>query len=119
MGATACATCAAARTSKKANTCTSGAARAATGSCSGLFTTPNSRLTPRFRSSLLARKARRSVMTNRLFKRFREAEPTAEPAASGAKSPREALNEQWLRIRAGLGGSDAIDSMDAVYRAEL
>jgi ferritin-like metal-binding protein YciE len=58
-------------------------------------------------------------MTNRLFKRFREAEPTAEPAASGAKSPREALNEQWLRIRAGLGGSDAIDSMDAVYRAEL
>jgi ferritin-like metal-binding protein YciE len=58
-------------------------------------------------------------MTNRLFKRFREAEPTPEGAASGGKSPREALNEQWLRIRAGLGGSDAIDSMDAVYRAEL
>ena len=58
-------------------------------------------------------------MTHRLFKRFRETEPTAEPAAGAAKSPREALNEQWLRIRAGLGGSDAIDSMDAVYRAEL
>ena len=58
-------------------------------------------------------------MTNRLFKRFRESEPTAEPAAGATKSPREALNEQWLRIRAGLGGSDAIDSMDAVYRAEL
>ena len=57
-------------------------------------------------------------MTNRLFKRFREAEPATE-AAGNAKSPREALNEQWLRIRAGLGGSDAIDSMDAVYRAEL
>jgi ferritin-like metal-binding protein YciE len=58
-------------------------------------------------------------MTNRLFKRFREAEPATEGAAGNAKSPREALNEQWLRIRAGLGGSDAIDSMDAVYRAEL
>ena len=58
-------------------------------------------------------------MTNRLFKRFRESEPTAEPAAGATKSPREALNEQWLRIRAGLGGSDAIDSMEAVYRAEL
>lgn len=59
-------------------------------------------------------------MTNRLFKRFREVEPApAEAPASAAKSPREALNEQWLRIRAGLGGSDAIDSMDAVYRAEL
>jgi ferritin-like metal-binding protein YciE len=58
-------------------------------------------------------------MTNRLFKRFREAEPATEAAAGNAKSPREALNEQWLRIRAGLGGSDAIDSMDAVYRAEL
>jgi ferritin-like metal-binding protein YciE len=58
-------------------------------------------------------------MTNRLFKRFREVERTAEAGAGAAKSPREALNEQWLRIRAGLGGSDAIDSMDAVYRAEL
>jgi ferritin-like metal-binding protein YciE len=58
-------------------------------------------------------------MTNRLFKRFREVEPANEAAAGGVKSPREALNEQWLRIRAGLGGSDAIDSMDAVYRAEL
>ena len=38
---------------------------------------------------------------------------------SSAKSPREMLNEQWLRIRAGLGGSPAIDSLDAVYRAEL
>jgi ferritin-like metal-binding protein YciE len=58
-------------------------------------------------------------MTNRLFKRFRDVDPTAEAPAGAAKSPREALNEQWLRIRAGLGGSDAIDSMDAVYRAEL
>jgi ferritin-like metal-binding protein YciE len=58
-------------------------------------------------------------MTSRLFKRFRETEPATEAAAASAKSPREALNEQWLRIRAGLGGSDAIDSMDAVYRAEL
>jgi ferritin-like metal-binding protein YciE len=58
-------------------------------------------------------------MTNRLFKRFREAEPTTEAAVGSAKSPREALNEQWLRIRAGLGGSDAIASMDDVYRAEL
>jgi ferritin-like metal-binding protein YciE len=38
---------------------------------------------------------------------------------SSAKSPREALNEQWLRIRAGLGGAPAIDSMEEVYRAEL
>jgi ferritin-like metal-binding protein YciE len=37
----------------------------------------------------------------------------------GAKSPREALNEQWLRIRAGLGGAPAIGSMDEVYHAEL
>jgi ferritin-like metal-binding protein YciE len=58
-------------------------------------------------------------MTNRLFKRFRDAAPTTETAAGGMKSPREALNEQWLRIRAGLGGSPAIDSMHAVYRAEL
>jgi ferritin-like metal-binding protein YciE len=57
-------------------------------------------------------------MSTRLFKRSRDPEPAGEPA-SGAKSPREALNEQWLRIRAGLGGSPAIDSMDAVYRAEL
>ena len=62
---------------------------------------------------------RRFAMSTRLFRRFRDAEPAGEAAASGAKSPREALNEQWLRIRAGLGGSPAIDSMDAVYRAEL
>jgi len=59
-------------------------------------------------------------MTTRLFRRSREEEPANEAsAASGSKSPREALNEQWLRIRAGLGGSSAIDSMHAVYRAEL
>jgi ferritin-like metal-binding protein YciE len=59
-------------------------------------------------------------MTTRLFKRFREPEPTtSEAAAGGTKSPREALNEQWLRIRAGLGGSSTIDTMDAVYRTEL
>lgn len=60
-------------------------------------------------------------MSSRLFRRFRDAEPAAEAAApaGGVKSPREALNEQWLRIRAGLGGESAIDSMDAVYRAEL
>ena len=57
-------------------------------------------------------------MTTRLFRRSREAEPAGEPAG-GTKSPREALNEQWLRIRAGLGGSPAIDSMNAVYHAEL
>ena len=58
-------------------------------------------------------------MSTRLFRRFREAEPVSDTAASSAKSPREALNEQWLRIRAGLVGSSTIDSMDAVYRAEL
>src|SRR5262250_2979912 len=58
-------------------------------------------------------------MSTRLFSRFRVVEPTSEAAASGMKSPREALNEQWLRIRAGLGGSSTIDSMDAVYEAEL
>lgn len=61
-------------------------------------------------------------MSTRLFKRFREAEPPvsdAAAAASSTKSPREALNEQWLRIRAGLGGSSTIDNMHAVYRAEL
>jgi ferritin-like metal-binding protein YciE len=59
-------------------------------------------------------------MTNRLFRRFREVEPVSETAAaSGTKSPREALNEQWLRIRAGLGGVSAIDNMHAVYRSEL
>lgn len=58
-------------------------------------------------------------MSTRLFSRFRVVEPTAEAAAGGAKSPREALNEQWLRIRAGLGGSSTIDSMEAVYQAEL
>ncbi|HJY41220.1 MAG TPA: DUF892 family protein [Steroidobacteraceae bacterium] len=59
-------------------------------------------------------------MSTRLFRRFREEEPVTEAAAGGGvKSPREALNEQWLRIRAGLGGSSAIDSMHAVYRAEL
>jgi ferritin-like metal-binding protein YciE len=58
-------------------------------------------------------------MSNRLFGRFRVVEPTGEAAAGGTKSPREALNEQWLRIRAGLGGSSAIDSMEAVYQAEL
>ena len=58
-------------------------------------------------------------MSTRLFSRFRVVEPTAEAAAGGVKSPREALNEQWLRIRAGLGVEPAIDSMDAVYQAEL
>ena len=58
-------------------------------------------------------------MSTRLFSRFRVVEPTAEAPAGGTKSPREALNEQWLRIRAGLGGSPQIDSMDAVYQAEL
>lgn len=59
-------------------------------------------------------------MSTRLFRRFREVEqPVGEAAAAGSKSPREALNEQWLRIRAGLGVSPAIDSMHAVYRAEL
>ena len=58
-------------------------------------------------------------MSTRLFSRFRVVEPTAEAAAGGTKSPREALNEQWLRIRAGLGGSPAIDNMEAVYEAEL
>jgi ferritin-like metal-binding protein YciE len=57
-------------------------------------------------------------MSSRLFRRTRDPEPAAEPAGGG-KSPREALNEQWLRIRAGLGGEPVIDSMDAVYRAEL
>src|SRR4030095_9843873 len=62
-----------------------------------------------------------SVRSPRLFPRPREDEPVSEtPApAGGSKSPREALNEQWLRIRAGLGGSSAIDSMHAVYRSEL
>ena len=58
-------------------------------------------------------------MSTRLFSRFRVVEPTAEATAGGVKSPREALNEQWLRIRAGLGVEPAIDSMDAVYQAEL
>lgn len=59
-------------------------------------------------------------MSTRLFRRSREAEPpVSEAAAGGTKSPREALNEQWLRIRAGLGVAPAIDSMHAVYRAEL
>jgi ferritin-like metal-binding protein YciE len=59
-------------------------------------------------------------MTTRLFRRSREDEPVSETSAGGgSKSPREALNEQWLRIRAGLGGSSAIDSMHAVYRTEL
>jgi hypothetical protein len=59
-------------------------------------------------------------MSTRLFGRSREEVPVSETAASGgSKSPREALNEQWLRIRAGLGGSSTIDSMDAVYQAEL
>jgi ferritin-like metal-binding protein YciE len=58
-------------------------------------------------------------MSTRLFSRFRVVEPSGEAAAGGTKSPREALNEQWLRIRAGLGVSPAIDSMDAVYSAEL
>ena len=58
-------------------------------------------------------------MSTRLFSRFRVVEPTAEAAAGGVKSPREALNEQWLRIRAGLGVEPAIDSMDAVYQTEL
>lgn len=58
-------------------------------------------------------------MSNRLFSRFRVVEPVTETAAGGVKSPREALNEQWLRIRAGLGGSSTIDSMEAVYQAEL
>lgn len=60
-------------------------------------------------------------MSTRLFRRFREGEAVTEgaAAASSTKSPREALNEQWLRIRAGLGVSPAIDSMHAVYRAEL
>jgi ferritin-like metal-binding protein YciE len=57
-------------------------------------------------------------MSTRLFRRTRDPEPAGEPA-SGSKSPREALNEQWLRIRAGLGGDPVIDSMEAVYRAEL
>jgi ferritin-like metal-binding protein YciE len=57
-------------------------------------------------------------MSTRLFRRTRDPEPAGE-AAGGAKSPREALNEQWLRIRAGLGGDPVIDSMEAVYRAEL
>jgi ferritin-like metal-binding protein YciE len=58
-------------------------------------------------------------MSTRLFSRFRVVEPAGETAAGTTKSPREALNEQWLRIRAGLGGEPAIDSMEAVYRAEL
>ena len=58
-------------------------------------------------------------MSNRLFSRFRVVEPTSETAAGGGKSPREALNEQWLRIRAGLGVEPAVDSMEAVYQAEL
>jgi len=60
-------------------------------------------------------------MSTRLFRRSRDDEPANETPAptGGSKSPREALNEQWLRIRAGLGGSSAIDSMHAVYRAEL
>ena len=99
------ATFAAARTSRTESTCTCGAAWATTGSCTASSTTPTSSLAPRSRSNPLARKARRSVMSTRLFKRFREAEPATEAAAGNAKSPREALNEQWLRIRAGLGGS--------------
>src|SRR6185436_216535 len=73
---------------------------------------------PRSRSSRRASKVRRSAMST-LFSRFRVVEPTAEAAAGGVKSPREALNEQWLRIRAGLGVDPAIDSMEAVYQAEL
>lgn len=32
---------------------------------------------------------------------------------------REGLKEQWQRLRAGLGGRPALDSMMAMYRAEL
>jgi ferritin-like metal-binding protein YciE len=58
-------------------------------------------------------------MTTRLFRRSRGAEEPSSEAAGSTKSPREALNEQWLRIRAGLTGSSSIDSMDALFRAEM
>src|SRR4029450_1238278 len=75
---------------------------------------------PKSRSSRRARrKVRRSAMSTRLFSRFRVVEPTPEAPAGGTKWPREALKEHWLRSRAGLGGSPQIDSMDAVYQAEL
>jgi ferritin-like metal-binding protein YciE len=50
-----------------------------------------------------------------LFGRARQA-PSADPVAP---STREALNDRWREIRAGLGAGSALDSLEAFYRFEI
>ena len=92
---------------------------ATTGSCTGSSTTQTSNLAPRSRSSPRARKVRRSAMSTRLFSRFREVEPAGEAAAGGMKSPRERSMSNGCGSAPASAARRAIDSMDAVYRAEL
>ena len=51
-----------------------------------------------------------------LFGRTRTPEPALAPAVAAT---REALNDRWRGIRAGLGDGSAIDSLDAFYRHEI
>ena len=52
------------------------------------------------------------------LKRLRHDPPSTE-APSVGPSTREALSDRWRQIRAGLTGTPTVDSMDAVYCAEL
>jgi ferritin-like metal-binding protein YciE len=57
-----------------------------------------------------------SLSHGSLFGRARQQEQSTAPAVA---STREALNDRWREIRAGIGNGSAIDNLESFYRHEI
>jgi ferritin-like metal-binding protein YciE len=53
------------------------------------------------------------------FGRARQPAPTIAPSSAAGPSTREALNDRWREIRAGIGDGSAVDTLESFYRLEI